>query len=498
MAGVHATTGRRSRGRGRHRAAREPRVAYGWLGAGAVTLGVGAALVGGAGVAHAEEAGSDATASSASSGPSNDTKTPDAKTPDAKSPDTKTPDTKTPDTKADDTATDPKDAEDPKDAGAPKGAPATEMKVEVRTVRGHSSTTPEPAGATTGGPTGTTPTAAVKAAAVVVDREPTPPTAAEARTATAPIAAAAPITTTADVQVPAAATTAVVVSPPPAVFPDLPPFPGNAIRDFVAQAASIVNTLLLPNPQALPNNPLHLLAIEVVRRVETTLGLPVIGTVLIPTPDPITGTLPVSSGTGTPSPTDTVTTPYGDIGKWLLQPNGQIATYGNQRLDGRTLLEPVNVVIVDPNATSAADATRRLNAALTAAGFPALPVHTAGFGGVIDGITYGQQPIGTIDAFSNNFFLLPDDHARAFGPDPVETAAGYVWTIAVSREQLGFNGLLLTHVYVSYNAARNELAQGLVESGATLVGAVPLSNAYDTATYTTGDNDGYALVLQLN
>ncbi|MCW2557029.1 MAG: hypothetical protein JWP55_993, partial [Mycobacterium sp.] len=38
----------------------------------------------------------------------------------------------------------------------------------------------------------------------------------------------------------------------------------------------------------------------------------------------------------------------------------------------------------------------------------------------------------------------------------------------------------------------------LLLSGATLVGIVPLSNAVDSATQTTGDHDGYAIVIQLN
>jgi hypothetical protein len=42
------------------------------------------------------------------------------------------------------------------------------------------------------------------------------------------------------------------------------------------------------------------------------------------------------------------------------------------------------------------------------------------------------------------------------------------------------------------------LATRLILSGqATYVGMVALNNAYDTATTTTGDHDGYAVVLQL-
>jgi hypothetical protein len=193
-----------------------------------------------------------------------------------------------------------------------------------------------------------------------------------------------------------------------------------------------------------------------------------------------------------------VQTPYGDIGPWLLESNGQISDFGGQQLGGKTLLEPINVIIVDPTSSTAAEATAKFNASMSQAGFPALPIHSTGFQGTIDGQTYGQQPTGILDAYSNNSFLLPDDHARAFGPDPVQTASGFVWTVAASREQWGLSGLVPTHTYTSYNAARDELASRLILSGATLVGIVPLSNSVDSATQTTGDHDGYAIVIQLN
>jgi Bacterial Ig domain len=51
-------------GKGRHRAQQRQREPYAWLGAGAITLGVGAALAGGSGVAHADSAGTDSSSPS--------------------------------------------------------------------------------------------------------------------------------------------------------------------------------------------------------------------------------------------------------------------------------------------------------------------------------------------------------------------------------------------------------------------------------------------------
>jgi hypothetical protein len=68
---VHSA-GKSRRSKGKHRKAKQRTEAYAWLGAGAITLGVGAAMVSGAGVAHAEDdtGGTDSPSSSSPSDPS--------------------------------------------------------------------------------------------------------------------------------------------------------------------------------------------------------------------------------------------------------------------------------------------------------------------------------------------------------------------------------------------------------------------------------------------
>ncbi|MEH3129785.1 MAG: hypothetical protein PGN27_07480 [Mycolicibacterium neoaurum] len=199
-----------------------------------------------------------------------------------------------------------------------------------------------------------------------------------------------------------------------------------------------------------------------------------------------------------PAPTDEMSTAHGDIGKWMLTPAGQISDWGGKQHDGRTLLEAVNVIIVDPRSTTPGQAGRRLNQAMFASGFPAQPLHSFGFGGRIDDVTYGQQPGGVLLSYSDDFFLRQNDHGRIFGPDPVETATGFVWSGAFSIERVEFTGWLPGHAYVSSNQARDSLATALVKSGqATFGGLVSLDNAYQSLTTTTGDHDGFAVVLVL-
>jgi VCBS repeat-containing protein len=188
---------------------------------------------------------------------------------------------------------------------------------------------------------------------------------------------------------------------------------------------------------------------------------------------------------GVPQPGDVVTTAYGDVGLWMLKSNGQISNWGGQTQDGKALLEPVNVIIVDPTSTTREESIRKLNAAMSAAGYPARSPHTTGYQGIIDGNTYGQQPSGFLQAFSDNG--SPQDHGRIFGPAPAANGQGFVWTGAFSTEGS-------THQYLSFDTARDDLASRLVLSGAAmLLDDVSLGNAG-----ITGDHDGYAVVLQLS
>lgn len=218
-------------------------------------------------------------------------------------------------------------------------------------------------------------------------------------------------------------------------------------------------------------------------------------------PSPASTTTPAAStvDSAVPSPADQVATEYGDIGKWMLQPDGEIADYGTLPYEGRIVLEPINVIIVDPTSKSALGATWKLSAAMRRAGFPPRIGHSTGFRALIDEQRYRQQPRGLLLGYSDDFFLVDNNHGRLFGPDPVETAAGFVWSGAFSTEELVFFGGLPRHAYVSSNTARAALAAQLVASGrARVEDMVSLDNSYNTDTTTTGDHDGYAVVVVLN
>lgn len=181
----------------------------------------------------------------------------------------------------------------------------------------------------------------------------------------------------------------------------------------------------------------------------------------------------------------------------MLGPTGRPADWPSQQYPFKTLYQPINVIIVDASSTTAAESAAKLDAALAAAGFPAQPVHSTGYRAVLDAVTYRQQPSGPELAYANAHWLLTNDHGRLFGPAPV-AGGGYVWTASFSRERTGLFYVIPTHVYVSFNRARDAVRAALLKGGATDLGLVDLDNELDGRTLTTGDHDGYAVVIRLS
>jgi hypothetical protein len=503
----------------------------GRVGALALALGIGAAVASGAGIAHAEgPTDSDATGSAAQSSPHPSTSEGTAETPaSAGSPTTESAGTDSPGVKTGR----PESPNVPKmQLGNGRGAP----KVDRQDATDHPGSLPEliasiplklatalhphaPGGASESSTTPTAPaTPRIRSASDPVTAGPRRADPTESDPPANDVADESPVTgrvtnaaatVRADVQhlVSTPTTTPVPDSAANSVAPEqitqtqATAAPANPIAMAVANVLSALGIQPAVSstgdaPVAPPMPTLHAALQLIHREIERfalSLGY-VWPTAWSPPP---ANTVP-SIAPGVPTPADDAPTAYGDIGKWMLQSNGQISNYGGLPHGGRTLLEPVNVIIVDPTSTSAAESACKLNAAMFWSGFPAQPIHSTGFLGTIDDVTYGQQPTGLLLGFSDNFFLFPNNHGRIFGPDPVETSTGYVWSGAFSTETLVIYDFLPRHAYVSSNLARNALAMRLVASGqATYGGMVPLSNSYNTATTTTGDHDGYAVVIVL-
>ena len=179
----------------------------------------------------------------------------------------------------------------------------------------------------------------------------------------------------------------------------------------------------------------------------------------------------------------------------MIDSQGTIAHWLGEILDGKRLYEPINVILIDANAASDADATRRLIAAAAAAGYPVRFGHSTGYRGLIGVDLYSQLPQGRDDAFSDRLFEESNNHGRVFGPH--RFGETYVFIAAFSRERVN----LLEwpgHRFASFIAARDDLAHRLDANTAFKAnGFVPLGNAItNDPGITTGDHDGRAVVLR--
>jgi hypothetical protein len=197
-----------------------------------------------------------------------------------------------------------------------------------------------------------------------------------------------------------------------------------------------------------------------------------------------------------PQPGDVVT--VGDwpaIGKWMLDRHLRPAAWLAARVQGKTLREPINVVLIDTVAASAQGAVVRLLRACREAGYTAREGHSSGYRGYIGGVLFEQLPVGRGRAFANEPFELHNNHGRIFGPFRFKD--GWLFIAALSREK--FDPITKTeHVFVSFNRAREDFARKLdAATRYKLVGHVELGNALggDTAV-TTADHDGKAVLLR--
>ncbi|MFT4201091.1 hypothetical protein [Gordonia sp. (in: high G+C Gram-positive bacteria)] len=198
-------------------------------------------------------------------------------------------------------------------------------------------------------------------------------------------------------------------------------------------------------------------------------------------------------------PTALAETPVRDIGRigqWMIAPDGKIANWLGMTADGKPFQEPINVIFVDAGAKDADDAKARLVDAMTKAGYPARTGHSSGYRGIVDGQLLSQLPERKDHAFSTHPFEEDNNHGRVFGPQ--KTDAGWVFTAALSRENVDYKHAPPQHVYSSFNRTRDELAAALdAKTVYKRAETAPMNNASGPgAPFTTQDHDGNAIVMR--
>ena len=224
----------------------------------------------------------------------------------------------------------------------------------------------------------------------------------------------------------------------------------------------------------------------------------------------------VAAAIPAPDPKATVATPYGQLGKWMINKKGQVADWvgipggGNPALGTKTIQEPINTIFV-VKADNAKAAQKTLGKALKSSGFGASNFSSIGYSGIVKTETYKQYPRGGI--FGNNtglFGLLfgvgpayrdapynqTNTHLRTFG-GAADGNGNFIFTGSVSTEAYVTIDGKKPHGYESFDGARTALFDAMVKNGATNLGLVDMANQIpaDDPTYTTGDADGKARVI---
>ncbi len=245
-----------------------------------------------------------------------------------------------------------------------------------------------------------------------------------------------------------------------------------------------------------------------------------------------------------PVPTATVETPYGELGRWMINKEGQVADWAGLRYcgpgstvsncgvgkpdEGKIMQEPINTVFV-VKARNQYLAELKLDFAMRVSGFGPSCCSSVGYSGIVGDTDYKQFPRGGLlglgilpplpfglfqnglpglfgfgPAYRDASFLVANTHLRTFGGAP-DGNGNYIFTASVSDEILDATGegLLPTHGFLNYNQARDELLVAMLAKSwltkASNQGLIAMDNAInpDDPTYTTGDHDGLAQVIAL-
>jgi hypothetical protein len=178
------------------------------------------------------------------------------------------------------------------------------------------------------------------------------------------------------------------------------------------------------------------------------------------------------------------------IGKWMFDSTGMPSSWLGKKLDGKAIIEPINIIIIDSVSGSVDEAKQNLISAFDKAGYKDRWGHSSGYKGLIAGSNYPQLPAKYFHAFSSHPLEFDNNHGRIFGP---HFAGGVYYFIgALSRESGYF------HNYVSFTQARDDLAAALDSKTLyKLLKKENLNNSAVSDNLTTGDHDGNAILISV-
>jgi len=182
------------------------------------------------------------------------------------------------------------------------------------------------------------------------------------------------------------------------------------------------------------------------------------------------------------------------IGSWLMTEEGLPAHWLGALFQGRPLIEPINVAVVDGFAASSDEALDKLLRATNAGGFGESWGHSSGYWAFIGGELFPQISSRDDTAISDGHTFFENNHGRIFGP--WQEGPRWVFVGAFSRESFQL-WISPHHEFVSFNLARDRFVQRLSQGEFyRLRGYFPLGNTRNDEVGTTADHDGQVAVLE--
>jgi len=182
------------------------------------------------------------------------------------------------------------------------------------------------------------------------------------------------------------------------------------------------------------------------------------------------------------------------LGKWMLTSDKEIAHWLGQTYQGKKMQEPINIIMMDEVSNSREEAIEFLYDSCVNAKYLSRSGHSSDYLGEIAGRHYKQISNEPNHAFSNELYILPNNHGRFFGPHQMNSK--YYFVGALSRE--GINVLAkIKHSYVSFKTAQEDFAVRIDEkSGYKIFGKYDMRNSIrNDEALTTGDHNGIGIVL---
>lgn len=183
------------------------------------------------------------------------------------------------------------------------------------------------------------------------------------------------------------------------------------------------------------------------------------------------------------------------LGPWMLRSDGTPARWLGIPFRGKTLVEPINVVLVDPVSRTRQQAISRAISEARLAGYHDEWGHSSGYWAQIGDGLYTEIPDNQPRAFSNRGFYQTNNHGRIMGPALVD--GRFVFVASFSTERPSFFPSF-RHLFVSFVKARDDFcAQMNLRSAYRIEGVIFLGNVLEEGEKTTGDHDGRVTILQI-